>query len=223
MKKLVLAAALCSIVLTAQAEEKIYAGLGLGYATQKQDDRETQSEFTVNVSGHTVESHSTTSSVPAIQNNGKLGAKIYAGYQFNDNFALEVGYSYLGKSKAAYTYNGMVDQDTEEVNTLVKGQLLSITANGMFPVNDSFSLLGKLGVGAYYSQTSIRAKIDGEDITKPLNKTSAVPVVGVGAEFKLNKTLALRAEYEYFGKPKFADDTKMKRVDMFSIGLRSVF
>ena len=210
MKKLVLVATLCGIGFTAHADEGSYVGVGLGHATQKLGDL-----------GSGVNQHA-----------GKLGAKIYGGYQFNDNFALEGGYHYLNKNKIDHSYS---DQDSSgNAHLSVQGHLFSLAAVGIVPINPNFSLFGKLGGGAYHSKVNAgytityasNTRFDGLTVSDSGSgkKTHAVPVFGIGGEYKFDKNMAVRVEYENFGKPKLADsDVKLKRLDMLSISFRTAF
>lgn len=206
MKKLVLIAALCGIAFSAQAEEGGYMGLGLGYATQKLD-----LELDSDVKAHT----------------GKLGAKIYGGYQFNENFAVEGAYHYLNKSKITWDLSDAGETSNGFLTT--QGHVFSAAAVGILPLSPDFSLFGKLGAALYASKSTYQDTYnDGvtvENEHDSTRHTTLTPVVGIGAEYKIDKNMALRFEYENFGKPKLSSEstTKMKRVDMFSIGLRSTF
>lgn len=203
MKKLLLVAILSSTALAAQADEGSYMGVGLGYATQKITSDNL-------VSG-------------ANQHTGKFGAKVYGGYQFNDNFALEAGYNYLNRDKIDWS------STSSSGHVKIQGHIFSLAATGILPLNETFSLFGKLGAAGYYTKT------ESEETKKVLlipvshsqqesNQTKFAPVFGVGAEYKLNKASALRVEYENFGKPKVtAANRQMQRVDMVSIGVRTAF
>jgi OOP family OmpA-OmpF porin len=205
MKKLLLIATLCGIGFTAHADEGSYVGVGLGYGTQKLDHLG---------SGEN-------------QHTGKLGAKIYGGYQFNDNFALEGGYHYLNKTKADWSTS--YDRWTKESgNFSLQGHLFSVAAVGIIPVNSQFSLFGKLGGGAYHAKAKAAWTetdfygTESENASK--TKTHGVPVFGLGGEYKFDKNMAVRVEYENFGKPKAWDtEAKLKRLDMFSISFRNAF
>ena len=198
MKKLALIAAILSgTTAVAQADESMYAGIGLGYATQKID--------LPHVEGITVS-----------QKKGKLAGKIYAGYQFNENLAVEGAYHYLNKNSLTFV---ALASPTEKVTAKLSGHLLGLTLNGILPIHEQFSLVGKAGVGLYHARTSSHI-LEGNDSTK---KSKIVPVIGLGGEFKINKDLTLRGEYEYFGKPKLEEDLKMSRLDMFTISLRHTF
>ncbi len=95
--------------------------------------------------------------------------KLYGGYQFNPTWGLELGYNDLGKYRGA---------DIESY---------SLAVTGTMPLNERWSLLGKLG-----------AAENRPDAAANGNHTDVLLGVGVGYSF--NKNVGLRLEYEDFGK-----------------------
>ena len=136
------------------------------------------------------------------------GAKIYGGYQLNENFGVQAGYVRL------YALN----QNTGSGATLVKqaanGQSLYVAGTGRWPLGTSFALTGKLGV----SFGKVTATSPATAATNPLvgNKTSAL--VGTGAEYMLNRNVSFTVEMESYGK--ISDQVKG---NTFAIGARYSF
>ncbi len=95
--------------------------------------------------------------------------KVYGGYQFNPTWGLELGYNDLGK------YRG---SDIESY---------SLAATGTIPLNERWSLLGKLGA------TENRPDAPGTG-----NHTAVL--IGVGVGYSLSRNVGVRLEYEDFGK-----------------------
>jgi OOP family OmpA-OmpF porin len=136
--------------------------------------------------------------------------KLYGGYQLNKHFALETQYVRLD--------SGTLDLN-DDTTARLKVQGVTFSAVGMLPLNDAFSLIGKLGaaqMSAKYGEHSAASTLTVKSSTTTL-------LVGVGAEYKLTPALALRAEYEHYGKFKLGDTTAKVAADMASIGLRYSF
>jgi OOP family OmpA-OmpF porin len=95
--------------------------------------------------------------------------KMYGGFQFNPTWGVELGYTDLGKYRGA---------DIESY---------SLAMTGTMPLNEQWSLLGKLGVAE-----------NRPDAAGNGNKTSAL--IGVGVGYSFNKNVGMRLEYEDFGK-----------------------
>lgn len=215
MKKLILLTTILCITATAHAEQAAYMGLGLGYTNKEYESGSILAKTKVPQGFSS--SHK--------EDQDRLGLKLYGGYQFNDNFAIEGGYAYLNKNKLSLAFQKAGDKLNGQLQT--KLHTLFVTANGIIPLNDSFAVFGKAGLAWMHAKNeasiNLSSSNDSTHVSKKGNRNSVTPVIGAGAEWKLNKSLALRAEYEYFGKPKVTDSIKMKRVDMFSVGLRMNF
>ena len=108
--------------------------------------------------------------------------KLYGGYQFHRNFALEAGYYDLGRYNFGYTAPG------GSGNTRLQG--LNLDLVGIVPFSDRFSGFGR--VGAAY--TRARSDFGGDTHSE----RSWGPKVGLGLEYAFTPTLALRAEWERY-------------------------
>jgi OOP family OmpA-OmpF porin len=106
----------------------------------------------------------------------KLGGKIYGGYQVNQTWAAEAGYTDLGDHGAT------------------KGNGYYVAAKATMPINEQFSAYGKVGV-----QHSER-KYNSPALNLKDTDTGAYGALGV--QYKLNQQVALTAEYERYGKEK---------------------
>lgn len=209
-KSILLGLFLTSLFAFAQAEEDIYVGAGIGHASQKaHTDTIPYFEHMKNARVHYKNS---------------AGGKIYMGYQPNENVALEFGYHYLNQSSIKAKLDAINYSQFK-----VKGQIFSIAVNGIAPLNDRFSLFGKVGAGAYLHRSYIDSGYKSEHseamkFVTPTSSTKLVPLLAVGAEVKLNKkNLALRGEYEHFGNPQITSKIKMTRMHSLSLGLKYTF
>ena len=100
--------------------------------------------------------------------NSQSSWKLDGGIQFNPTWGLEVAYNDLGRDHA------------EGVKSW------SLAGTGAMPLNDSWSLLGKLGV------TSNRSRSNSANHSDML--------IGAGVSYAFSKKLAVHLEYEDFGK-----------------------
>jgi len=95
--------------------------------------------------------------------------KMYGGYQFNRTWGLELGYTDLGRYRGSDI------------------QALSLAATATMPLNERWSLLGKVGA------TSNHAEFAGASNHSAL-------LLGIGAGYNLTKSVGFRLEYEDFGR-----------------------
>ncbi|UGQ46291.1 outer membrane beta-barrel protein [Massilia endophytica] len=118
------------------------------------------------------------------------GGKIFGGVQINPTWAVEAGYTDFGKSDYAYT----VGSATGRVESDAKSFYLA--GKGSYPVNDQFSLFGKLGVAHNkndVSGTGLASAVRGDSSRNAL-------YAAVGAEYTVNQKVSLSLEYEHYGK-----------------------
>lgn len=135
------------------------------------------------------------------------GYRIYGGYKFNRNLAIEGAYVDLGSYPASGTLLGT----PFDLKVDIAG--LTVQAVGMVPVGDYVTLLGRAGlihwsidssgqVGGGFGSTSD----DGVDLA-----------LGIGAQFNLTRNFGLRADFDLY--PKLGnDDTGEEDVSMISVG-----
>jgi len=116
--------------------------------------------------------------------------KLFGGYQFNRNIAVELGYFDLGHTTYSATGPlGMLNSDTR-----VDGFNLDLV--GTLPVSDTFSVLGRVGVAAGRTQ----AHVTGPGATGPtdVTKRQTNAKVGLGLQWEMNRSFWLRGEVERY-------------------------
>lgn len=176
MKKLLSACAVAAAFVALPASAQWYAGIGAG------------SSKTTGVDGPIIGA-----GIPAgtrltggDSNEGMV--KLYGGYQFTPNWGVELQYSDLGKRDAvARTAAG-----APIVGGTYKASQYSVAATGTLALGANFSLLGKLGVSSNRGKVSILGQ------SSSGSKTSGM--AGVGVAYNFTPALAVRLEYEDFGK-----------------------
>jgi OmpA-OmpF porin, OOP family len=130
------------------------------------------------------------------------GFKIFGGYRFNSNFAMEITYIDLGEAKYAGSFFG-----TPVVGGSLETTVANFSAVGILPLNQTFEFFGKVGFFAWEQKARdttggvpFSGKDDGTDLS-----------IGLGASLNLTRNVALRLEWERF---KAADD-----IDFLSLGV----
>jgi OOP family OmpA-OmpF porin len=126
--------------------------------------------------------------------NSGLTGKVYGGYQFNPNFALETGFADLGRLHGAA---GGAD-----------GRAFYLDAVGIAPLNETWSLLGSVGIARAKFETT-----NGDGIGDGLK-------LGLGAQYALSSHLALRGEMERYQPNVFGSQPD---VNQYTVGLRWAF
>jgi OOP family OmpA-OmpF porin len=137
-------------------------------------------------------------------------ARVTGGYRFNPNFAVEAGLMAVDDS----TYANSVYSVTYAQS--------SLQASGVFslPLNNSFSLFGKVGVASNY------AKMTGTGVYASINTsaTTTSVIYGFGGQFDFNQSVGVRMQYEYLGKSKPASyPTEITEIDLRRVSAGVIF
>ena len=117
--------------------------------------------------------------------------KMFLGYQFNRNIAVEGGFFDLGEYKLTTT--------TVPAGTL-RGSVKNHRGNnvdvlGMLPLGDKFSLYGRLGI----QRSKTYDLFSGVAVANPApSKNKTDYKLGLGAEFLFTKNLGARGEWERY-------------------------
>lgn len=136
------------------------------------------------------------------------GFKLYGGFDYTKNYGVEVGYVDFRKvEKSALGYG-----------VSSKPESIYVAATGTLPLNEQFSLFGKLGVAVNHTKINVWEP----GYTGETTKTQTNAMIGVGASFALNKNVSFVAEYENFGKVAKENGDSIK-ADMLSVGVRYKF
>lgn len=182
-----------------------YMGGNIGQSKAKIDD----ARITGSLSGAGLPS--------SISDDNKGNAfKLFGGYQFNRNFALEGGYFNLGEF--GYTATTVPPALAGTLNGKIKLQGLNLDAVGMLPFGDQFSVFGRLGL--QYAQAKDTFTSTGA-IAAPANPSPSKNAlnfkVGVGAQYDFNRSLGMRVEAERYR----IDDAINNKgdIDLYSVGL----
>lgn len=135
--------------------------------------------------------------------------KLVGGYGFNKNFGAEIGYADL--REVSVSGNG--------ASVTSKPTAFYAAATGTLPLNEQFSLIGKLGLAAAREKLTAHRFLAASE---SYSETRTTPYISVGAAFVLNKQVSFVAEYENFGKVA-KDGSANIKADMFSAGVRYSF
>lgn len=144
--------------------------------------------------------------------NRDTGYKVFGGYQFNRNIALEGGYFDLGRF--SYGLN-TTPIGSFSGNSRIRG--LNLDLVGTLPLSSQFSVFGR--VGAAYAQTKANFASTGAVApnTSDTQRKDTNLKVGIGLQYAITEALSLRAELERY---RINDPVRNRgHVDMASLGL----
>ena len=160
-----------------------YAGANVGQSRAKIDDARITSQLL-----------GTGFSTATITDNKRdTGYKIFGGYQFNPNFALEGGYFNLGRF--GYTATTV---PAGTLNGTIRLQGVNLDAVGILPMTEKFSMFGRAGLD--YAQA--RDNFTGTGLVSVLNpnpsKNQLNYKLGLGLQYAFTESLGLRLETERY-------------------------
>ncbi len=146
-----------SASVLAQTPPGFYAGVGVGKASIEVDDVGFDADDTA--------------------------FKVFGGYNFNQNFALELAFFDGGNPDERFG-PGSVEVALDGIN---------ISALGRLPLNDVFSLFGKVGFASYDAE--VKGRI-GNNVVASDDASDEDLTYGIGAAFNIGSAIELRGEYE---------------------------
>ena len=128
----------------------------------------------------------------------KLG--LGAGYQFNRNFAVELGLSIFPE----------VEATTGAGTAKLRAHSFHPSAVGLLPLSPEFTAFGKLGISSNHAEGTNPA---GNSFSTSDNDL----YFGFGVQYKINPKLSLRGQYENFGR--FDSAPSPLRASAVSVGV----
>jgi opacity protein-like surface antigen len=135
----------------------------------------------------------------------KASGKIFGGYDIDQTWGVEAGYTDFRKSDYNYTVNGVNGTGTSD------GHSFYLAGKATAPINEQFSVYGKLG--AANNKRTLSDPVYGRSDSK------TEVYAGVGAQYNLSQKVALTLEYERYGKSK---DVGAK-ADVITVGAKYAF
>jgi opacity protein-like surface antigen len=189
MKKLLLVAAL-SVATTSLFAQSFYVGGSLGIS---------QNKLWVDPS---LASENTSFS----QDKRDMSAKALVGFNINDRFAIEASYTDLGRNKASYTDTTGVN-DPLHASSKFKATTIAIKADAA--KFDQITPFVKVGITHLLNKEAS----DGS-----FKNTKNNLYWALGADYDLTKSVALRVEYENYGKAGSFDSAT---IETNAVGVKS--
>lgn len=145
----------------------------------------------------------------------KFAYELGLGYRFNQNVGAELSYVDFGKP----TYDLTRGSNGETSVLTVKNKAVVAAVRGFYPVNDQFTLTGR--VGAAFVQTDVNRA---GQVSYSGSDNQVHPTFGVGAMYKLTKQVSLTSDINWYPKiTKTNDDATDTNAYMVSVGLQYKF
>lgn len=188
-KRLAVASVLGSALIVpgfalAQNPQGWYAGMGVGESTMKDES---------------------TALLGTQFDDSDTGGKIFGGYSFTPNGAIEFGYVDFGE----FTGSGGGFTDNWEASGL------NLSLLGAWPLAHQFSLLGKIGVTRWDVDNTFT--VGGAPFSPSENGTDVS--YGVGAQYDFHRQVGARLEWERFADVGDSATTGQSDLDLLSLSV----
>ncbi len=112
------------------------------------------------------------------------GPKIEVGYDFNQNWGVELGYT---------SFVTLFESNDNSLSLSQKSNAITLSVLGTLPINEWFGVYGRVGYARYDTNNS--GVVDGVAVEDESGNT---PMWGAGAKFTINEQFALRLEYQNY-------------------------
>lgn len=137
-----------------------------------------------------------------------VAGKVFGGARFNPMFGAEVAYNKLGTTRKSGVSNG----SAASMNNTLSG--ISVSGVGYLPTTPEIEAFGKAGLMKWERNTT--QTVGTNTTNSQADGTS--PLLGVGAQYRLNENLHLRSEWEHVFNVG-ADSAYETDADLYSVGI----
>lgn len=118
----------------------------------------------------------------------KQSLKVFGGYDFTPMLGIEAGYTDLRNANATFVIGPLAGQASAD------GKRAYLAGKAIAPLNEQFSVYGKLGAG--YKKSEFSSNVLGYNQSESTTGLYA----GVGAQYNLSKQVAVTLDYERYSK-----------------------
>lgn len=163
------------------------------------------------------------------------GGKIYGGYRFGSQFAVEAVYFDWGKATARYTdefvdngrrmpFDGPPLYGTVTVSGKLRATGYGLGVAYFMPISSSWSGVARLGVAQNKGKLTLTETSEFGSSTGSASKTQAQPYFGLGIGYKMGPNLMLTGEAD-FSRVKYGagGEYETDAVRLLSVGVSYAF
>jgi OmpA-OmpF porin, OOP family len=130
-----------------------------------------------------------------------VAGRVFGGYQVNQNFATELGYTHFSNTDVKAKSSGVKQGDIE-------AYAVDLTAKGILPLNDVTNIYGKLGP-AWIKETGASGFSGSKD--------KVYPTFGVGVSYDITPNVPVDLSWNRIQRIGGSDN--IPSTDLFSVGI----
>jgi OmpA-OmpF porin, OOP family len=152
------------------------------------------------------------------------GYRVFGGYGFHPNLAVELGYSDLGEYRIQTAATAGIGGPGALRNDIrIDGVDLSLVAS--LPVGERGTVFGRIGAFSAEARSSVNASgsvtlFDADDAAYKKRETKGL--LGLGAQFRVTSAVSIRGEWMRFDKVKTVDaagNPQDADVDLYAVSV----
>lgn len=166
----------------AQDNPRSYWGLNVGQSQSQLDNRSTTNSLVGPTDGFNTFS----------SDDHATAYKLFGGYQFNRNFALEGGYFNLGK----FNYSTTLPSGPLYGQYQIEG--VNVDAVGLFPLNDRWSASARVGVQYAITRDDFSGPGMPATASRDNSQRGTNLKLGLGLQYEISPTMQIRGEAERY-------------------------
>jgi OOP family OmpA-OmpF porin len=150
------------------------------------------------------------------------GWKLYIGYEFTPNIALEVGGSSMGTTTVAYDFLDATFASLGSLTMRYNVSAVFADAVGSFPIGHRWKVFGRVGASVGRTRVQLDSPSFSVTVLGEDTETGTDIHLGAGAQYDFNPSVALRLEYERWNLPDPLSSDEVK-VDTLGASLQVRF
>ncbi len=140
-----------------------------------------------------------------------VAGRLFAGYQFDQNWAAEFGYTKFSNVKAKFDYPYFTGTQT------LKEHAFDLVAKGILPLQNGFNMYGKLGAALISMDPSGSATVDGVTASGTGDTQNKVyPTFGVGVSYDITPNVPVDISWNRIQK---TGGGNIQSTNFFSAGI----
>jgi OOP family OmpA-OmpF porin len=151
-----------------------------------------------------------------------VAGRLFAGYQINNNFAIETGITKF--SNATFKDTESFLGTTYTSNGKIEAYAVDVVGKAMLPLQNGFGIYGKLGAAYLSEKASYTAAVNDPDFgTESFSGDASAhkvrPTFGAGVSYDINKNLVADLSWSHIQKIGADNNTGLENTDLVALGL----
>jgi OmpA-OmpF porin, OOP family len=144
------------------------------------------------------------------QKDDGIAGRLFAGFQINPNFAVEAGYTKFSDATDKVSGSGV------DAKMTLEAQAIDVSAKGIIPLQNGFSIYGKLGGAYLYEKADVKITAFGETDKAHESENQFYPTFGLGVNYDINKNVSTDLSWTRIQK---VGNKDLESTDFFGLGL----